>query len=379
MIRRMLWFWLLVGSVLMAVGIARGQCGPGGCPTYQSRGIMGGSSMTVPGGYTVQGGGLLYGQRVCGPNGCSVVSPPQAGQGQGQTQAGARQPSPVVVRVESTRGDVTAHGTGAIVKWRRGRGLIVTVAHVLKAGARIVVRFATGQRYYARVVATDATRDAALLEIACPNRLCMPLAKRLPRRGQAIYWAGYGQGSYQTTYSEAVGVDGDLLGATGNAREGDSGSPIYNAEGELVGIVAECTKLGNGPWTTSGPSSVWLAAWIKAEWTDGNSPDEAAVGVAPLPPAAGVAPAAGDLTQLRAEIAQLREAIDGLALKEGPPGKDGRDGKDGAQGPAGKDADTRPWYLRTINPATGKETVTEIFPGDTVTLKLFEYPKPKPE
>lgn len=116
--------------------------------------------------------------------------------------------------------------------------------------------------------------------------------------------------------------------------------------------------------------------------------------VAPEPGAVvaeAAAPGALDLSGVQAELAELRKTIEVLALTpgvpgpRGPAGKDGADGKQGPsglQGPPGPQgpaviATSRPWYLRTINPTTGEEHVTEVNPGDMITLKTFPYPVSK--
>jgi len=304
----------------------------------------------------------------------------------------------VVVKIESKRGDTTKHGTGVIYDWRAGRGLILTCAHILQAGYASSVIFSDGTRLPAEVLVADALHDAALLVVIGGKRLAIKHADATPTGG-SVYWEGYGGEGYATSPGQVLAIDGDFLRIQGVPREGDSGAPIYTSQGALVAIMNDGDRLPGEPWQVSGPHIVWLKAWIAQHWpppafraglaNQATTPAEQPGAVAPPTAQPPAAPGSVDLAGVQAEIAELRKAVQSLALTPGVPGTPGPagpagpQGKEGPPGPTGPQgpvavAGFKPWYLRTVNPSTGEESVTEINPGDTVTLKLFEYPKSQP-
>jgi hypothetical protein len=258
-----------------------------------------------------------------------------------------------------------------MIGWNDGRGLVVSVAHILQAGWSPAVIFSDGTSLPARIVATDALHDCALLEIQTPKRPCIGLAATPPRSGP-VYWAGYGPGAYQVGSGQVIAIDGDFLKARGKPREGDSGGPIYGPDGRLVAIISEGTQVGREPWNASGPHVGWLREWIaKCRTPPVQAPGQEPVNTPPLVAVPDDQPTpSAELADIRAELAALRKVIAELELKPGPPGPAGPPGPPAVVPPV------EPWYLRTVNPATGEERITEIYPGDTVTLRLFEYPKP---
>ena len=76
--------------------------------------------------------------------------------------------------------------------------------------------------------------DAALLLTVPHGREPWPLADRAPRPGERIYKSGYGQGLHWWT--EGLGTE-DPHRAALDIFPGDSGCPIFDANGRVVGIV----------------------------------------------------------------------------------------------------------------------------------------------
>jgi len=380
MIRKILWFWLIVGTLIMGVVVAHGQViyreGPFGGQRFQ----MG--PQGVAGGCYVGPGGRM----ICGPN---ASSSPTTGRVPQTAPRGARTPSPVVVKIESTRAGTTKHGSGALVDTRGGVGLVVSCAHILAAGYTPTVIFSDGQRATARVLATDAMHDCSLLVVPCGRRPVLRRATAPPASGRAS-WEGWGRSGYGARGGAVLGVRGDSILVQGQVEDGQSGAPILDSRGWMIGVVAETGHAEGSPWETAGPHIGWIKQFIAAHWP----PPVVGTGLAaePTQPEEGPGSAGtdsaepgqcADLAALRAEIATLRKAVEALALREpvpGPAGPPGKDGKVGPQGPPGPPGPLQPipmpsWYLRTVHPETGEERITEIQPGDTVTLRLFEFPQ----
>jgi hypothetical protein len=437
MVRKLLWAWLAIGTLLMAAGIAAGQQviyrqGPLGGQRYYSNGVSGpvniqgfwGRSISAgnpcaggscPGGSCPAPGGNPAWQQPPPMRPPRLPLPPAVPGSGAITQAPggaeARTPSPVIVKIESSRGDVTKHGSGSLVATHRRYGLVLTCAHILQAGYEPFVVFADGDRAKAAILATDALHDCALLVVSLAiDRRVFRLADAPPQSGP-VYWEGWGGGVYAQTSGRVLAIDGDFLKIAGRPRDGDSGAPIYTAGGAMAGLLTEASQVEGQPWESAGPHVTWIRGFIASHWPPAEGaqqpnqepnqdpPGGPAVST-PSPPAisppaaAQPDPAAAGLliAQLRAEIAELHKAVaaipagpagaagkdgqDGRPGPAGAAGKDGQDGRPGPPGPPGPAAQARPWFLRTVNPSTGEEQVTEINPGDTVTLKLYEYPKP---
>lgn len=416
------WAWLVIGTLLMLAD-AHGQQviyrqGPLGGQRYYSSGVGGPVQIQGPWQRSIcQGGQCASGQ--CSGGVCTAPGqppwqpvrptmppmappslPPATGSGtipQAQGGAGARTPSPVVVRIDSRRGDTILSGTGSVADIRHGLALVLTCSHILKAGYEPVVTFSDGDRAKAQILATDATHDAALLVVtAGKHRQMITMASTTPGASIAVYWEGYASGRYAGGHGRVLAIDGDFLSAAGQPQEGQSGGPIYTADGALVAILTEGSQAPGEPWQVAGPHVLWIKQFVAAHWPIKQSSDLPVVST-PLPPATsppGAVPeqaapgspasaTAADLAAIRDELAGIKQVVEAMAMvppkpgptgpqgPPGPPGKDGQDGKPGPAGPAGppgSNATVGPWYLKGVDPKTGRMVEIPIMPGDKVHL-----------
>ena len=395
---RVLWAWLIIGTLLMIVAVAAGQ--------VRGEGVLdtSGWRLGVNAGVGI-GGGCSSGacrtgacpppmsqpQRWAQPN---QAAPPRAPRPQPRAQA--RTPCPAIVQIHSKRGDTTKKGTGAVVDWRDGRALILTCAHILRGGFEPFVIFSDGSSLPARIVVADALHDCALLEVQTPSIRCMRLAAAPPSSGQ-VSWEGYGGGSYRGSNGRVIGIDGDFLKIPGQGRDGDSGAPVWGLDGGLVAILNDGSQVADEPWQVAGPHIGWIRGLIDQYW---KSPPVYGTGQGqaentspiPVPGTAQTEPGGGDqlplipvpdpwpaagpctgLAEIRVELAELRKASVDLAKLPGIPGPPG------PQGPPGATPLIKPWYLRTVDARPGEVRITELTPGDTITLKLYDFPKATPE
>jgi serine protease Do len=130
-------------------------------------------------------------------------------------------------------------GSGSVVS---GNGLIITNNHVIREvgpSGQVSVRTANGQRYTGRVVAVDRRYDLALIQVAGSNQLpTVPFASQGIQPGEAVFAIGspYGRPGVMTagTFSSAR-INGDLQSRV-VLNPGNSGGPLLNDRGELVGI-----------------------------------------------------------------------------------------------------------------------------------------------
>ena len=155
-------------------------------------------------------------------------------------------------------------GSGTLVKWK-GRLVILTARHVIQDAKKILVWFYTGKTYAARVLSADATWDIAVLETdALPEGVEgaeLELgADAKQSQGDRLESCGYGPDGklacnnglflgYRRSSAAPCGPD-DWMVISGHARGGDSGGPVFNRRGRLVGVL----------WGTDGKEVVCVQA-----------------------------------------------------------------------------------------------------------------------
>lgn len=156
-----------------------------------------------------------------------------------------QRPNPAVARIVVPVREGFAYGSGSLVDVNDEFGLVVTNWHVVdEATGAIVVEFPGGFRSTARVLKTDRDWDLAALQIRRPQIEPLRLAAHTPVAGEPLMIAGYGSGTYRAasgkcTQYVAPGVNFpyEMVEVSAGARQGDSGGPILNAEGQLAGVL----------------------------------------------------------------------------------------------------------------------------------------------
>lgn len=164
-------------------------------------------------------------------------------------------PHPAVARIVVPEGDATAFGSGTLVDARDQFGLVVTNWHVVRDGTGdIEVIFPDGFRSKARALKVDRDWDLAALVIWRPPTHPVPIAAAAPQAGDQLTICGYGQGQYRTAtgrctqyYAPKLELPQHMVELDVEARQGDSGGPIFNDRGELAGVL-----FGAGGGTTLG-------------------------------------------------------------------------------------------------------------------------------
>jgi len=153
---------------------------------------------------------------------------------------------PAVVRIDvEGGGNVVYHGTGTLIGVSKEHGLVVTNWHVIRdAVGEVRVRFPDGLVAKATVLKTDKTWDLAALCTARPRVRPVGLSQDVPKIGDALTIAGYGNGSYRQASGRllqycAPGMTepAEILELTAAARQGDSGGPIFAQDGTLAGVL----------------------------------------------------------------------------------------------------------------------------------------------
>lgn len=162
-----------------------------------------------------------------------------------QPESSGCEPRAAVVRVRAAEGEAASLGTGTLVGCDDKHGVVLTNWHVVRdATGQISVRFPDGFSSAASVLETDETWDLAALLIWRPETEPVAIADEPPKRGDELTIAGFGSGTYREatgTATQYVSPGGDhpfeIVEVNVQARNGDSGGPIFNREGRLAAVL----------------------------------------------------------------------------------------------------------------------------------------------
>jgi S1-C subfamily serine protease len=137
------------------------------------------------------------------------------------------------------------NGTGFLID---PKGLMITNAHVVKNSGNIFVQNNKGEQFRAYVVRMDVPKDVAIIKIdddrfKPTSSLPYGISKTAADIAEPIFTLGfpreeivYGEGYL----SARTGYNGDTLSCqiTVNANPGNSGGPVFNHNGEVIGILS---------------------------------------------------------------------------------------------------------------------------------------------
>jgi S1-C subfamily serine protease len=128
-------------------------------------------------------------------------------------------------------------GSGAILS---EDGYIVTNNHVIKGGGRVTVTLSNHRDFKARVVGADAAADIAVLKIDAQGLPFFSYGNSNGLKvGQWVLAIGYPLGLESTVTAGIVSAKRESLIQTDAAVNlGNSGGPLIDKEGRLVGINA---------------------------------------------------------------------------------------------------------------------------------------------
>ena len=168
---------------------------------------------------------------------------------------GSSQASPFGVTPQQSQ--TTATGTGFVVD---GQGHIVTASHVVDGASSITVKFSDGTARKATVTGKDDATDVAVLKVDPSGLSLHPMALASSASldvGQSVAAIGDPFG-YARSISTGIvsGVDRTISAPNGFTvahavqtdaalNPGNSGGPLLNAKGEVVGIVDQIATNGN--------------------------------------------------------------------------------------------------------------------------------------
>jgi S1-C subfamily serine protease len=133
-------------------------------------------------------------------------------------------------------------GSGVLVSTD---GVVLTANHVVEALSTATVELADGRKLPARVIRRDTQRDVAVLRVDAPGLPCLPVSMSLPNVGQTLFAVGNPLSerlSFSVTRGLVSGlreqVDAAWIQTDAALNPGNSGGPILNEQGAIIGIVS---------------------------------------------------------------------------------------------------------------------------------------------
>jgi serine protease Do len=169
--------------------------------------------------------------------------------------------------VQVRRGDRGA-GTGVI--WQ-SKGGIITNHHVIAhTGSKTLVELRDGRVLEAQIIDSDPTLDLALLKVPADQLTAIPVADSTKLRvGELVFAIGHPWGQRGVVTAGIVSALSKVKMRNSNRQleyiksdvrlaPGNSGGPLINAEGHVIGINA---MIMGGDLSVAIPSSV-VSTWI---------------------------------------------------------------------------------------------------------------------
>ena len=139
---------------------------------------------------------------------------------------------------------LTNGGTAFLID---GKGFLVTNAHVL-TGSGAIVSDNNGNEYSSHILSVDRDKDLAILKIDDKDftpltTLPYSIKKTQPDLGEELFTLGYPRDEivYNMGYLSAkTGYKGDTSSCqlSLTANPGNSGAPVFNKNGEIIGIIS---------------------------------------------------------------------------------------------------------------------------------------------
>lgn len=158
--------------------------------------------------------------------------------------------SSIVVRISvSDGGGVFSKGSGTVIEYE-DQHYVMTCAHLFSdnTSGRGTTVCVGGSCYPARLIGRDPNYDLAVLSVNLPTHIkdrAVQVAHEHARQGDTTEFAGFGPNNrYRavpgrvTGYTRANNVPtSDVMVMTGGARQGDSGGPMFDADGQLTAVL----------------------------------------------------------------------------------------------------------------------------------------------
>jgi serine protease Do len=162
---------------------------------------------------------------------------------------------PGVVNISArNQGSSRSLGSGFVIN---ADGLVVTNSHVVERAQRILVRLADGREFDAQVVGQDPSTDLALLRLEGARGLPTVLLGDSDQLETGDWVVAIGNPfGLDTSVTHGIisarervigmGPFDDFIQTNALINPGNSGGPLFNLNGEVVGINTAVSRMGQG-------------------------------------------------------------------------------------------------------------------------------------
>jgi serine protease Do len=163
--------------------------------------------------------------------------------------------APAIAVIRASHDGSTGIGTGFVID---ARGVLVTASHVARAADRLLIDFGEGEPLDASILGYDARRDVAMLRVE--PRTPLPsldvIDSATVKTNDPVMVIGTPRGRPRVmTTGEVRGVEVSLPGLVPRAfisfsaevQPGNSGGPLLNARGQVIGVVVALARQPDGP------------------------------------------------------------------------------------------------------------------------------------
>lgn len=177
-------------------------------------------------------------------------------------------------------------GSGFIVS---ADGLIMTNAHVVRDATEVIVKLTDRREFTAKVLGSDPKTDVAVIKIDAKNLPTVPLGRASDLKvGEWVLAIGSPFGFENSVTAGVVSAKGRSLPDDGfvpfiqtdvAVNPGNSGGPLFNARGEVVGINSQIYSQSGGYQGLSFAIPIELASHVKDQIVATGHASHARLGV----------------------------------------------------------------------------------------------------